>query len=225
MELKDKVVVITGGSKGIGKAAAAAFLQEGAKVAIMATGKTDLDRAKEALDELGEVMAFRADVRDYRAIDDVVYEVRENLGEIDVLVNNAAISNHDNFLDQGIRDWNTEVDVNVKGVLNCIYAIGPHMTRLGDGVIINISSGAGKTGYPQLAVYSATKHAILGFTEGFAQEVAEDGVRVYAVLPGETATEMSDFEGMPPEKVAERIVETAKESLGIKPGEFTEIYE
>jgi short-subunit dehydrogenase len=117
------------------------------------------------------------------------------------------------------------IDVNVKGVVSMVYAVVPIMEKQkAGGVIINIASGAGKTGYPNLAVYSATKFAVIGFTQGIGKELAEENIRVYAVCPGMTATDMTGFSGMPPEKVAKRILEAATERLGLSPGEDTEVY-
>lgn len=223
--MKDKVVLITGGSRGIGKATAKQFVKEGAKVVIVARKRETLEATINELKSVGGiVIGENADVRDIKQIEKVVSEVIGELGRIDILINDAAVVHWKNFLELKKDDWVSEVDINIKGVLNCTYTVAPYMVKQLDGIIINIASGAGKTGYPQLAVYSATKFAVLGFTQGFAQEVADKGVRVYAVCPGMTATRMTNYSGMPPEKVAKRILETAKETLGLRPGEDTEIY-
>lgn len=223
--VKNKVVIITGGSRGIGKATANLFAQEGATVVILARDKEALNNAtKELQNESRTILRIQTDVRDSKQISDAVEKVIEQFGRIDILINNAAIINFEDFLEQEEKDWNVEIDTNIKGILICTRIVAPIMVKQKEGIIINIASGAGKTGYPGFAVYCATKFAVLGFTQGFAQEVANKGVRVYAVCPGVTQTLMTNFSGMPPEKVARRILETAKETLGLKPGEDTEIY-
>ncbi|MBI2405698.1 SDR family NAD(P)-dependent oxidoreductase [Candidatus Microgenomates bacterium] len=114
--------------------------------------------------------------------------------------------------------------MNISGLIHLTNIILPIMQKQKDGIIVNISSGAGKRGGAKMAVYSATKFAVIGFTQSLAQEVEKNNIRVYAVCPGTTATEMGDYTGIPPEKVARRIIKCVKEELGLSPGEDTEIY-
>jgi len=224
-KIKNKVVFITGGSRGIGKATAMLFTQEGAKVVIIARNEPEIKDAVSELEKSSmEVLGLKADVKKLKQIQEAVSKVLDKFGRIDILVNNAGIVTWKYFLKQTESDWDAEIDTNLKGILICTKAIAPHMVKQGDGVIVNISSGSGKYGSPQLATYCATKFAVLGFTQAFAQEVKDLGVRVYTVCPGITKTQMTNFSGIPPEKVAQRILETAKETLGLKPGEDTEIY-
>lgn len=223
--VKNKVVIITGGSCGIGKATAKLFAQERAKVAIVARNKTDIDKTVWEIKEIyKEVVGIKTDIRYIEQVEKMVKKVVKKWARVDILINNAGVSGRDYFLKQTLAEWNKIVDTNLRGMLNCTYTVAPFMIKQKDGIIINISSGAGKTGYPQLAVYSATKFAVLGFTQGFAQEVEDKGVRVWAVCPGMTKTRMSGFVGMPAEKVAKRILDVAQENLGLTPGEDTEIY-
>ncbi len=225
MKIPDKVTIITGSSQGIGKASARLFAENKARVVVVARHKKEVDETVSGLQKSGAVaLGFSGDVRSIDGMRRMKNKVLGKFGRIDILINNAGIANWKNFLDLKPEDWNKEVDINFKGILSCTYVVAPVMIRQKDGVIINIASGAGKTAYSGLSVYSATKFAVLGFTEGFAQEVIDDNVRVYAVCPGMTKTQMTNFQGMPPEKVAKRILETAEEGLGLQPGENTEIY-
>ena len=119
-------------------------------------------------------------------------------------------------------DW--QIDVNIRGLIHLTHIILPIMQKQKDGVIVNISSGAGRQGFPGYAVYCATKFAVLGFTQALAQEVEKDNIRIYAVCPGTTATDMTGHAGMSAEKVARKIIECVKEELGLSPGDDTEIY-
>lgn len=223
MNIKDKVVIITGGSKGIGKATASHFVKEGAKVVIVARNQKDIVAA---VRELGKESALGivADVRHKDEVERMVSKTMKTFRKIDILINNAGVFHPGNFLKQQDEPWHEEVDTNIKGVFNCTQVIAPYMVKQRDGIIINISSEAGKAGSAGYATYSATKFAVLGFTQGFSEEVAPYNVRVYAVCPGMTKTQMTGFAGMPSSKVAKRIADVAKETLGLSPGEDTEIY-
>ena len=225
MGVSGKVVLITGGGRGIGAATAMIFASAGAKVAVLARTKSEVEDTVREIEKSGGVArGFVADVRKEKDIKGVVHKVLLEFGRIDILINNAAIIHWKEFLDQNKKYWEEEIDINLGGVLVCSKIVAQLMIKQRDGVIINISSGAGKTGYPRMAVYSATKFAVLGFTQGFSQEVKQYNVRVYAVCPGSTRTQMTGFTGMLPEKVAKRILEAAEERLGLEPGGDTEIY-
>lgn len=209
-----RTVLITGGTRGIGYATAQAFLEQGAHVAICGTNPGNLKAAEHAL----EVLAVRADVRDAHQVQSFVEQARKRFGRIDVLVNNAGVAWSGDFADESYESIARQIDVNVKGVLYTARAVLPQMLEQGSGVIINISSGAGLTGFPGITTYSASKFAVVGFTEALDQEVRERGIHVYGVCPGRVATDMQRAYagrkiGMPPEQVARRIVELA----GTKP--------
>lgn len=225
MDLNNKTVIITGGSRGIGFATAGLFVRENSTVIILATDRNQLTTAQDELQKITDkIYSYEIDITDRSSIKELTKKIITEQKTIDILINNAGILNQEYFLDLEPAEWEREVDVNVKGMLNMTAIIAPHMVRQKDGIIINIASGAGKTGYAGLAVYSATKFAVLGFTEGFAKEVIDQNIRVYAVSPGTTQTRMTGFQGMVPEKVATVILKVAKETANIKPGQDAEIY-
>lgn len=220
-------ILITGASRGIGQALAQLAGAEGARVGV--GFHREETAAKETLTHIkkagGDGMILGYDVAEYSEARKAVEEFVVRYGSLDVLVNNAGIISWKPMEDEKISRLHRILDVNVKGMVNMTYAAIKYMRQqTGGGVIVNIASGAGKTGYANLAVYSASKFAVLGFTQAVAQEVMADNIRVYAVCPGMTATDMTGDQGMPATKVADRIWETANERLKLKPGEDTEIY-
>lgn len=212
--LVGKVALITGGSRGIGYATARAFLDAGARVALTARDPARLMAAATELRAQGEVMASAGDVRRPAEVHSVVTAVLAHYRAIDVLVNNAGVAWTGAFVEQDLGSVDAAIDVNLKGVLYMTQAVLPHMLRQGRGVIINVASGAGRTGFAGLAAYCASKFGVVGFTESLAGEVGAAGVRVYAVCPGAVATDMQrEVSGAPvgmrPERVAEQIVALA----------------
>jgi 3-oxoacyl-[acyl-carrier protein] reductase len=216
MRLKDKVTLITGGAAGIGKAAALKFAAEGATVIICDVNE-EVGQATAAL--LGPAAAFyRVNVADRAAVQVWVEAVVEKYGRVDVLVNNAGIVRDNQlvrFKDGQLVKQMPEVDfdlviaINLKGVFNCTQAVAPVMIRQGSGVILNASSVVGLDGNFGQTNYVATKAGVIGMTKVWARELGKFGVRVNAVAPGFTATEM--LSAMP-EKVIEGMV--AKTPLG-----------
>lgn len=204
-------VMITGGSRGIGFATAQAFLERGARVAVCAR---DPDRLQAALDRLGaqgEVCGESVDVRDPASVEAFVAHTIDRLGSLDVLINNAGVVWAGAYAEQDYDSIAAVIDSNVKGVMYVARAVLPHMLRAGRGVIVNLSSGAGLTGFPGVVAYSSSKFAVVGFTESLDQEVGPHGIRVYGLCPGRVATDMQreysgEITGMAPEQVADRIV-------------------
>jgi len=197
MRLKDKVALITGGAAGIGKATAARFAQEGARVVIC-----DVDRkaGETTLAELGPDAAFfQVDVTDRASVDDWVESVLHKYGRIDILVNNAGIV-RDSLLvkmkdDELIKqmpeaDFDLVISINLKGVFNCTQAVVPAMIRQGGGVILNATSIVGIDGNMGQTNYIATKAGVIGMTKAWARELGRHNIRVNAVAPGFTATEI-----------------------------------
>ena len=208
--MANQTILITGGTRGIGFATAQAFLAQGANVALCGTNPDNLKAAQHQL----EALAVRADVSDPEQVQAFVRQARERFGRIDVLVNNAGVAWSGDFADESYDSIARQIDVNVKGVLYTARAVLPLMLEQGSGVILNISSGAGLTGFAGIATYSASKFAVVGFTEALDREVSGRGIRVYGVCPGRVATDMQQAYagkkiGMPPEQVAKRIVELA----------------
>jgi 3-oxoacyl-[acyl-carrier protein] reductase len=209
-----RVAIVTGGTRGIGLATARAFLSKGARVGICGVDPERLCEARARLESLGEVEAVEADVRAISQIQAFVERVIARFGAVDVLVNNAGRASVGRFAEEDPAGIGAVVDVNVKGVLYATRVVLPYMLKEGRGVIINVSSGAGLTGFPQIVTYCATKFAVVGFTEALALELHGTGVQVYGLCPGRVATDIQvqysgARVGMPPERVAEAILKLA----------------
>lgn len=151
-------------------------------------------------------------------------EVIDKWGRIDVLINNAGMYIDGNLTEHSTEQVDMMIDVNLRGTIQTTRIVLPHMLKQKDNVIVNISSRLGKKGGSGAVVYSASKFGVIGFTQALGRELRRDNIRVYAVCPGLTATDMGDFDGMPPEKVAQRIIDAARETLGLETGGDTEIY-
>lgn len=214
--LKDKVVLITGGSKGIGFFDARLFLEQGAKVAFCGLLPNEVRKAKKELEKYGKIFAKTADVRKEKEIRKFTKEVISHYKRIDILVNNAGIlPPRGDFSKNSFSVINDVVDTNLKGVLFVTRAVLGHMLFQESGVIINMSSQAGLEGYGQMSVYCATKFGIRGFSEALNEELSDKGIKVYAICPGAVKTGMnSGFTGekavgIPPKEVAELVVKIA----------------
>ena len=192
MRLKDKVAIVTGGSRGIGRAISLAFAKEGADVVIIYLEKEK--EAKEVIKEITTVgrkcMAFNVDVRDFEEVNEIVEVVVETFGQIDILVNNAGITRDITLKKMRREMWDEVIDVNLNGVFNCTKAVTDHMRKRKTGRIINISSIIGFTGNIGQTNYAAAKSGILGFTKALAREVARVGITVNAIAPGFINTDM-----------------------------------
>jgi 3-oxoacyl-[acyl-carrier protein] reductase len=226
---EDKTVVITGGSPGIGLATARAFLEKGAKVAICAQHPERLAAAARELEKLGEVMAFPADVREFGVVKLFIDEALEHFGAVDVLVNNAGRLTTGDFAGLDLSLIDEVLDTNIKGVVYPTRLVLPHMLARGAGVVVNIASGLGKAGLGGVATYSASKFAVVGFTESVAQEVEGTGVKVYAICPGRVATDMQvqysgEKVGTPPETVAANILALAGARPPVRSGECLQVW-
>ena len=186
-ELNGAVVLITGGTRGIGRAIAEAFKEVGATVYITGTNR---ERTEAAAKEIG-VNGVKMDVTDREEVKRVVNEILEKEEKIDVLVNNAGITKDTLFLRMKDEDWDAVINTNLNGVYNVTKAVVPAMVKKRKGVIINISSVVGFTGNVGQVNYSATKSALIGFTKSLAKELGGRNVRVVAVAPGYITTDMT----------------------------------
>lgn len=187
-----KVALITGSSRGIGRAEAIKLAHDGYAVCINCVERED--KAQEAVEQLVsggcEAMWYKADVADAAAVKQMVTEVEKTLGAVTLLVNNAGIAKQCLFQDMTENYWKRIFDVNLNGAFNTIQAVLPHMLHEHSGCIINTSSIWGQHGASCEVAYSATKHAIIGLTRSLAQELAPTNIRVNCVAPGVIDTDM-----------------------------------
>ena len=192
ISLKDKVVLIVGASSGFGQEAAYLFAQEGCKV-VLAARRIDLLQtlAMQIQNDGGEVMAVPLDVADRREIEVMVKTVVDLYGRIDIVFNNAGFI-HPDWLEYNdpVRDIETQVDVNLLGVIQVTRAVLPYMFNREEGHIINMSSVAGWIAPPLLSVYSATKFGVRAFTDSLRREVAPFNIKVSGIYPGPARTEL-----------------------------------
>lgn len=193
MKLKDKVAIITGGTRGIGKGIAIEFAREGAFLVL--NYLRDDESAKETLKEVQEIggkgILVKGDVSNYTYTKELIENTINTLGKVDVIVNNAAISKVGLFMDETEESYNEIMDVNFKSVFNmCNCAIG-HMLSRRSGSIINISSVWGNVGASCEVLYSASKGAMNAFTKALGKETAPNGVRVNGIAPGVIDTQMN----------------------------------
>ncbi len=179
-------VLVTAGAGGIGRAIADAFIGRGDRVYVCDVAQAALDDFHRQHPTHGAVMA---DVSDPRAVDDLFDALEDDLGGLDVLVNNAGIAGPTGAVeDMAVEDWDRTVAININGQFYCARRAMPHLKKAA-GALINISSVAGRLGYPLRTPYAASKWAVVGFTKSLAAEVGPDGVRVNAILPGIVAGE------------------------------------
>ena len=226
-----KVVLVTGGSRGIGKAICEKFAAEGYFVAI--NFEKSEEKAKALAEKIGG-KAFCADVSDYNAVSGMFDEIEKEMGEVSVLINNAAISTFGLFQDCSDEEWERIFGVNVKGVFNCSKRAIGNMLKNQSGSIVNISSIWGVTGGSCECHYSATKAAVIGYTKAMAKELGPSGIRVNCVAPGAVDTEMNarfskeDLEAVAeesalgyigkPEEIAEAVFFAASEKASYMTG-------
>lgn len=187
--IKDKVVVITGASSGLGEATARRLVKGGAKVVL---GARRMDRLQALAKELGldEQAVVKTDVTQRDQVEALVERAIQLHGRIDVMLNNAGVMPHSPLERLKVEEWDQMIDVNIKGVLYGIAAAMPHMTPQKSGQIINVSSVAGHKVGPGGAVYSATKHAVRVISEGLRQEVKPYNIRSTIISPGAVDTEL-----------------------------------
>ena len=211
--IQDKIVVITGGSSGIGYSTAKALAKKGAKIV---TGARRLDKLetlqKEISDDGGEITICETDVTKKDDCNNLVKQAIDKYGKVDVLINNAGLMPLSFVKSLKIDEWDRMIDVNIKGVLYCTAAAVPTMIEKKSGHIINISSVAGRIVFPAGSVYCATKHAVTAFSEGLRQELSvRKNIRVTSIEPGVVQTELTITE-----ESLQAFVEKHKEMEGLQ---------
>lgn len=222
MRLKDKVAIITGGAKGIGKETALVFAREGARVVI-----ADLDErsGEQTLTEIqnsgGKAIFFKVDITKRQNVEEMVQKTLQEFHRLDILINNAGITADALLTRMTDEQWEKVINVNLKGVYLCAQVVAPVMIEQGSGVIINASSVVGVYGNIGQTNYSATKAGVIGMTKTWAKELGRKGIRVNAVAPGFIMTEMT---AKVPENVLKLMVEkTPLGRLG-KPADVAATY-
>jgi 3-oxoacyl-[acyl-carrier protein] reductase len=213
MSMTGRVAVVTGGSRGIGRAVAAALLSRGVHVVIGAAKEATLHeaaaelRARAPLDT--RVVTCQVDVRRADSVRALMETAADTLGGIDILVNNAGIGTFGPVAEMSSEEWDAVMATNLTGVFHCCGAVLPHLRRRGGGWIINISSLAGLNPFPGGAAYCASKAGLNAFSDALMQEVRHEGIRVSAVLPGSVNTRFGGHDGTDEWKLAPEDVATA----------------
>ena len=219
MQLEGKKALVTGASRGIGRAIALAYAREGADVAVTSRNAESLESLVNEMAHLGrQAVAVQWDVRDVSVVDARIARVAQALGRLDILVNNAGVISHSPFPDVLEEDWDHVLDTNLKGLFFAVQGAVKHMKEAGSGVIVNIASIAGIQS--ATTPYGISKWGVNGLTKGLAKRVLPWGIRMNAVAPGPVYTEMMNWhpgdpiekEGAPlgrwnyPEEIAEAAV-------------------
>jgi len=234
MRLKNKISVITGAGRGIGRSIAFAFAEEGSNLVLVARSRDQLENiAQEIKEKGGKALPITCDVSSAQDVQDLARAVQDEFGQIDILVNNAGISKRSKLLEYDDETWLEVIRINLFGTYLCIKTFLPMMQQSGQGRIINIASTAGKNPVPFNTAYSASKHGVLGLTKSVASEVAltgYPGITVNAICPFYVNTEMfsgpqgyvvemAKTSGMTEDEVIERAVSRNLQHRIIEPEE------
>ena len=190
MELKGKTAIVTGGSKGIGKAIAESLIRSGVNVVISARNAGELELALTELNDLdgGQAIGFPCDVRDYSQVKTLVSKATQAFHRVDIMVNNAGIGIFSSVEEMSPEEFRSVIETNLFGVYYFCHEAIPIMKQAGGGYIINISSLAGANAHPLMAAYNASKFGLNGFSEALMQEVRHDNIKVSYIMPGSVNT-------------------------------------
>jgi len=234
MKLKNKVALISGASRGIGRSIAVAFAEEGADVILVARNLELLENVAAKVKQKGQqALPISCDISSAQAVQKLAAEVRKSVDRIDILVNNAGISKRSKFLDYDDQTWFQVIRTNLFGVYLCTKAFLPMMQPSGEGCILNMASVAGKDPVPFNTAYSASKHGVLGLTKSLASEVALSGypkIRVNAICPFFVETDMfsgpqgylaqmSKMTGISEKEITEKVVGRSLQQRVLEPDE------
>ena len=208
MKLENKVVLITGGSRGIGKAVAAAFAREGAKLALCARSTDEVQQTVAELRAMrAEAKGWTCDVTMEASVEEFVHGAQTSFGRIDVLVNNAGVMTRPApMVELEVRKWDYTMAVNLRGPFLVTQAVLPFMFKQKSGSIINVSSTLGRGAYPNFVAYATSKWGLEGFTQTLAAELGSARIRVNSVEPGYVATKLTGYRGSEPESVTDVFV-------------------
>ncbi|MBE6063247.1 MAG: 3-oxoacyl-[acyl-carrier-protein] reductase [Clostridium butyricum] len=209
--LKGKCAVVTGASRGIGKAIALKLASLGANIVInFRNSEKEALEVENAVKKMGvEALSIKADISKLDEVENLIKNAKERFGTIDIIVNNAGITKDNLILRMKEEDFDSVIDVNLKGVFNCLKSITPVMIRQKKGKIINISSVVGVAGNAGQVNYAASKAGIIGMTKSLAKEIGARGINVNAVAPGFIDTEMTEC-------LSENVKEEAKKKIPLK---------
>lgn len=229
MKLTGQTALVTGGSKGIGRAICLALAKEGANIVFAAR---DEGRIKETMKELkemsGRALAVRADVRYEEDVKRLISKAVDEFSGLDILVNNAGVAYRRPLVETTLEEYDKIMDTNLKGIFLCTKYTIPYIKNSKNGKIVNISSGAGLHGIPELSIYCASKSGVISITQSIASEL-EGEIKVYAICPGGVDTDMykSLFGHKPqlkPEHIARKVLELVSPDSKVVSGKIIEVY-
>ena len=240
MNLVKQTAIITGSTRGIGKETALLLLNNGMNVIISSKSQDSVDNAIQEIHDKfpskkENILGLKCDVSKYSDVKSLVDVSVKRFGRIDVLVNNAGIVYFKSIMDTTEEEWNKTIDTNSKGVFLFTKEVIPYMIENKSGVIVNVSSGAGKSGFPNLSAYCASKFGVIGFTESIAKEVSNYNVKVMTICSGGVDTKMigdivrdgynlSTRNLMKPEQVAKKIYDMISNQENYYNGQSIEFY-
>ncbi|MDD8019212.1 MAG: SDR family NAD(P)-dependent oxidoreductase [Bacteroidota bacterium] len=210
--LQSKIAIVTGASKGIGRAIALMLSKHDVNVVLAARNAESLLKLKKEIERNGgTAAAIPTDVTSEQAVKNLVFETEKQFGKIDILINNAGVGVFSNVVDMETADYDEMMNVNLKGVFLCSRAVLPTMMKQKSGEIINVASLAGKNSFAGGSVYAATKWGLIGFARSLMLEVREHNIRVVTICPGSVNTNFADKERdepllIQPEDVAETVL-------------------
>jgi 3-oxoacyl-[acyl-carrier protein] reductase len=232
--LEGKVAIVTGGGRGIGRTIALKLAREGANIITFSRTKSEIKKVHKEILTLGrKSVAIVADVRKSSDIKHVANVTLKEFGKIDILINNAGVALLKLSHEMTEKEWDNIIDINLKGVFLCCKEILPIMLKQKNGIIINISSMAGKKGSSKFSAYCASKFGVIGFTESIAHEVENKGIRVYSVCPSSVDTKMcwdlhpeKRFNNLflKPEYIADKVLELCLPNCNVHSGSTIEVY-